>query len=575
MELDNHVDALVLAPMTVVQLAERLNKPLNAVILLLLKQGIVAPRNHVLPPEIVEKVARLYGVEVIVEKKDLLSEHPQQAVGEIVEGKIRAERLPVVVVVGHVDHGKTTLLDFIRKTRVAAKEKGGITQHLGAYKAHTERGDVIFLDTPGHEAFSIVRARGVKTADVAILVVAADSGVQPQTLEAVELLKQAEVPVVVAVNKIDRATPKQIEQVKVDLSKHGLIPDDWGGQTVYVQISALNGTGVDELLGMVLLQAQEGGLSTYLDVPVFGYVIESRFEKGRGPVAIVICRQGVLRVGDCFTCGGLRGRVSSLKETSGKIVKSVNPSNPVIVAGFTEMPHTGDVLSVCAKDKHKASDGVLAHRKAVDTTAFIAQEDAVRLIVKADSALSREVLIGALQKISQKSYAGFQIVNTGIGSITEGDVSLAADTRAMVVGLHVKIEPKAVYLSQKSQVQIKVFDIIYHLLEYLKDLGEKGRPVKKVTKKIGEAIVLKIFEIKKLGIVAGARMTDGHCLRTSTVKVYRAERLVGSGTISSLQRDRSAVKEVKKGFECAFMVNGFEAWEVDDRVECFEEVVAE
>lgn len=572
---------VVLAPMTVAELAEKLDRPVSAIIMFLLKQGVAAGRNQLLTVDSVAKVAEFFEIPTVaapeVARCDMISAAEAGALAEK-GGKVSCDRLPIVVVVGHVDHGKTTLLDYIRKTRVAAREKGGITQHIGAYTAQTKQGEVVFIDTPGHEAFSIVRARGLRAADVAILVVAADSGVMPQTVEAIERAREAEVPLVVAINKIDRATPKQIDEVKASLAKLDLVPEEWGGSTVFVPISALKGDGVDDLLEMVVLQAQLNGLKTFLDVPADGFVLESRLEKGLGFVATVICRHGVLHVGDPFVCGTATGRVSSLRNALGVMVKEAMPSVPVQVAGFSELPQAGSAFMVgtlatlgdrlTAETQQPKSAARVRMLSAVD-------ERTVRLVVKADTISSMEVLEGALGKISEKSYAGLAIVHSGVGPINESDVAFAADTGATIIGLHTKPEAKAARLAADLQVPVLLHDIIYRLIESVEVLANKGRPIKKTVKKIGEALVLKVFDIKNLGMVAGARVTNGLFQKNGTVKVYRANRLVGSGPIKSLQRDRNMVKEVRKGFECAFMVDDFSDWQVDDRVDCFVEVEKE
>lgn len=573
---------IVLTPMTVSDLAKALDRPVSSVIMLLLKQGVAAGKNQILSADQVAKIAEFFEVPTVV-SDELRCDLVSSAVIDVEEpeGVVSCERLPVVVVVGHVDHGKTTLLDFIRKTRVAAREKGGITQHIGAYTAHTGQGEVVFIDTPGHEAFSVVRARGLRAADVAVLVVAADSGVMPQTIEAIERARQSEVPLVVAINKIDRATPRQIEEVKASLAKLDLVPEEWGGETICVPISALSGEGVDHLLEMVVLRAKIKGLKAFLDVPAEGYVLESRFEKGRGAVATVICRHGVLHVGDFFVCGVQTGRVSSLRDASGGVLKAVNPSIPVQVSGFSGLPDAGTPFfvgtpeSVGPKMRQKEVRLSSLALKGRVLSAVAADERALRLVIKADTASSRDVLATALEKISARSYSKIVLVHLGVGSINESDVALAADTGAVVVGLHVKQEAKAARLASDLQVSVYLYDIIYRLLEVVEDLANKGRPVKKVVKKVGEALVLKVFDIKNLGIVAGARITNGFFNRNGNVKVYRAGRLIGAGNITSLQRDRNAAKEVRKGFECAFMVDGFVDWQIDDRVDCFLEVEKE
>lgn len=559
---------IVVRPLAVSEAAHAFNKGVSEVILTLLKQGIVATKNQILTEKIVEKLAHAYGITPIV-KSEQKSDIVVAQASRVIEGQTE-QRLPVVVVVGHVDHGKTTLLDFIRKTRVAAKEKGGITQHLGAYEARTEHGSLVFLDTPGHEAFARMRIRGLKVADVAILVVAADDGIMPQTIEAIKRVKEVGLPVVVAINKIDKATPAQIEGVKRGLAQHGLMPEEWGGDIVCMPISAKTGQGVDALLEVVVLQSQLMDLLANLTMPARGCVLESKMEKGRGPVATVICHDGILKVGDYFVAGNVRGRVNSLVDSWGNRITEVQPSHPVLVAGFEELAQAGDLFEVVSAAEFK-KDRPVAHK--ASSLRQATHENSLNLIIKADNASSREALLGAIEKMSGKAFQEFYIVSAGIGPVTESDIVLAADTKSYVYVLHGKIEANAVALMQKLQVTVKSFDIIYKLLEDLAVLAEQGRPLKKVLRKIGEATVLKVFDIKNLGVIAGAQVKTGRFVREGKVVVWRGKYKVGEGPIKSLQRDKKAVKEVHAGFECAFMVDGFDAWEPDDRVECHVEMV--
>lgn len=559
---------IILAPMTVADLAEKLSVSTNVLILALLRKGVVATRNQVISEDVIASILPTYGATAV--ESSAKKDNVQNIKTAVAHGVAKSARLPIVVVMGHVDHGKTTLLDFIRKTRVASREKGGITQHLGAYRVKTEHGDVVFLDTPGHEAFSMIRIRGITVADIAILIVAADDGIMPQTIEALERARAAGIPVIVALNKVDKASEKQIERVKAQLSQHDLAPEDWGGTTPCVEISALTGKGVSDLLDIVALQSQSMELETGLDVPATGYILESHLEKGRGAVATVICHHGILRVGDYFICGSVHGKVSSLKDSSGAFVQSIEPSLPAQVAGFSSLPHVGDILQVGSSKDIKR--GVIASPEKAVKAVQVMEEGSLGLIVKTDNKSSQEALVNAIHKLSEKSYRGLYLVSVGVGSITESDVALAGDTKSFIYGLHTKFEPNASVLAQRLGVEVRIFDIIYKLLEDLEELGQKGRPVKMRRKKIGEATVLKVFDIKKLGIVAGAQIVDGSFSREGTVIIYRGKQKVGAGKITSLQREKNAAKEVRKGFECAFMVDKFDTWEVGDRVECFIDV---
>ncbi len=569
-EAEAHPAEISIVPMTVADIAHKARKQVSEVMLTLLKMGVVATKNQMLAEKNVAELARQYGLTVVTKAPVQAKEEKTAQVQEAGQWE---SRMPVVVVIGHVDHGKTTLLDFIRKTRVAAKEKGGITQHLGAYEVKTEKGNLVFLDTPGHEAFTLMRARGIKVADIAILVVAADDGVMPQTVDAIKRAKLAEIPIIVALNKIDKATPAQIETAKRQLAQHDLTPEEWGGDTVCLPISAKLGTGIDELLDVIVLQSQLMDLKANISIPARGFVLESTVEKGRGPVATVICQHGILKVGDYFTAGNATGRISSLVNSAGKRIQEVPPSVPVLVAGFSELPHAGDAFEVTTQQAIRKG-GVKAPSKTAEIMSKTGTEESeIALIVKADNASSREAVAHGLSQL-KSSHRTLSLVYTGVGDISESDIILAADTGAIIYGFHVKVQPHAADLVHKKGVEIKSFDIIYKLIEDVEQLLEAGKPVKMVSKKIGEAIVLKVFDIKGLGIIAGAQVKTGRFIRDGKVIIWRGKHKVGEGSIKGLQRDRKPVKEVHTGFECAFLVDGFDAWEVDDRVECFQEVPA-
>lgn len=558
-------------PMTVGDVASAAGVPTSEIIIALLKKGIVAPVTQLLSEATVRGLAAQYNLTLIT-KETAKKSNEMPLVSQEAAGEWK-ERLPVVVVIGHVDHGKTSLLDFIRKTRVAAREKGGITQHLGAYDVKTKQGGIIFLDTPGHEAFSLIRVRGVKVADIAILIIAADDGIMPQTEEAIKVAKAAAIPLVVAINKIDKATPAQIEAVKGQLARHDLVSEDWGGQTIVVPISAKTGQGVDELLDVLVLQSQVMDLKANITVPARGYILESKLEKGRGPVATVICQHGILHVGDYFVAGEATGRVSSLVTSEGKRVHQVGPSVPVQVAGFSELPHTGDIFEVHpSKIVKRSSTPTVQPRTDLFRKTGATRETDITLMLKTDNASSREAVQTALGKISSK-HGSISIIQSGVGDVSESDVMLAADTKAYLYGFGVKIQPNAVDLVHKKGVLVRTFDIIYKLIEDVEALLESGKPIEMVTKKIGEATVLKVFDIKNLGVIAGSIVQEGRFTRNGKVKIFRGKEKIGEGPIKSLQREKKAVKEVHTGFECGFMVEGFSDFQPDDRVECYEEVV--
>ncbi len=563
---------LFLVCMTVAQFCEIAQVAINDVIVYLLKKGVAAPKNYVLSEKLVEDLAAHFSIP-ISETKQVVQTDAEKSIIDARTGSER--RAPIIVIVGHVDHGKTTLLDYIRKTRVADKEKGGITQRLGAYQVLVDNDPVVFLDTPGHEAFSLIRVRGLKVADIAILVVAADDGVMPQTIESIKKIKAAGIPVIVALNKIDKATPAQVEAVKRGLAQYDLLPEEWGGQVVVVPISAKLGTGVPELLSVIHLQSQVMDLFTNRKADCKGFILEARMEKGRGDVATVICHQGLLRVGDYFICGATQGKVTSLVNTQGASIKEVEPSMPVLVAGFDSMPEVAALFSVVSLEEYKSHRTRPSEKIPSLATMHVAHEG-LPIIIRADNVSSKEALMNEMAKISKKSFNPLQVIFAGIGMITEKDVELAHDTQAIIYGFNVTIDKQAALEAKKYLITVKLHDVIYKLLEDLEFLAEQGRPVKKIAKKIGEAVVLKVFDIKGIGIVAGAQVKTGKFLKEGgRVLVYRGKYKVGEGLIKSLQRDKKSVKEVLAGFECAFMIEGFSDWIVDDRVECFIDVPAE
>lgn len=576
-ESSSQTSLFTVAPMTVGEFADKAKKAVAEVILWLLKKGVVATKNKVVSEEVIAQLAQHYEMEIATKVNQSPAASQQSALSSrfgVTAGAKQATRAPIVVVIGHVDHGKTTLLDFVRKTRVAAREKGGITQHLGAYEVGTSTGTVVFLDTPGHEAFTLIRSRGIKVADIAVLVVAVDDGIMPQTVEAIRTAQSSNIPVIVALNKIDKVSPQQIDKVKQSLSSYGLTTEEWGGQTIMIPISAKSGQGVDTLVEMISLQAQMMDLVANPDVAACGFVLESKVEKGLGFVATVICQQGTLHVGDYVAGGNTQGKVSSLTDAFGKRLKEVGPSIPVQVAGFDQLPRVGEAFRVVSfvdykskrQERGSSTIGERPQLSAVATT-----DQVLNIIIKTDNFSTLEALLGALTKMSGKVFKECHVVHGAVGTITESDVMLAENTKSLIYGLHTRIESNALQLASKGKVTIKTFDIIYKMIEDLERVAEEGRPVKMVLKKTGEAVVLKIFDIKGLGVIAGAYVKSGICSRTGKVAVWRGKYKIGEGPIKSLQRDKKTVKEVHMGFECAFLVDGFSDWQVDDRVECYTE----
>lgn len=557
-------EQIVARAMTVGEAATALGKPVQEVILSLLRMGVVATINQSISEEIVARLAAAYDIPVV--QPAVIEKVEKEQVVQAKQTSKLQERMPVIVVVGHVDHGKTTLLDFIRKTRVAAREHGGITQHVGAYEASTAHGNLVFLDTPGHAAFSKMRQRGLKAADIAVLVVAADDGIMPQTVEAIKFAKNMNVPIIVAINKVDKVDATRLEVVKRELAQHDLLPEDWGGETVCVPISAKTGAGIDQLLEMLVLQSQMLELRGDVASSATGYILESKLEKGRGIVATFISQNGKIIVGDYFVCGKTGGRVTALFDFTGKRINEAGPSKPVQIAGFDDMPEVGEYLEVVSKSQYLSLRNAQAQNKPLAQR--LLTEGAINLIIKTDTDSTKEALLESLEKLSKKTDKGFNIVASGIGDITESDVELAYNTGSSIVGLHVKAEANAASLIQRRKVTLELYTIIYKLLEALELQATAEKAVKMERRKVGEADVLKIFDIKNIGVIAGSFVREGRFVKDGYVIIFRRGKKVGEGKIVGLQRDKKAVKEVHAGFECGFLVEGFNEWQEGDVVHC-------
>lgn len=558
--------------MPVGKVAELLKKPASEVIFVLLKNGIVRNMNNTLSIKEMEVLGHKFGVLIDVKKtakKVIVKEEHTGA----------DERLPVVVVMGHVDHGKTTLLDYLRKANVAAREKGGITQHLGAYEVETGKNQkLIFLDTPGHEAFSYMRSRGTQVTDIAIIIVAANDGIKPQTVEAIQLAKQAGVPIVVAINKIDRLeSESQLDTIRTQLAQHDLTPEDWGGETVCVKLSAKTGEGVDTLLEMLALHAEMLDLKTQIDAPAQAFVLETNQIKGQGMAATVICSEGVLRRGDYFVCGEATGKVRLLINSAGQQVKEAGPSVPVQVIGFDKNTGLGDYLKAVPQSEYNQAKGHKVFRKpmasmATQNSSMDDETPGVRLIVKTDMQGSAQAVIEAIEKMakSPRNHAiRVELLGCDVGPITEGDVIRAIDTNAMLFGLHVKAERNAQLLAKEKGIEIYTHGVIYHMFEQIEDVikAERGKIVHLVES--GKAEVLKVFPVKNRRVIAGCMINEGSIKPGDKVVCYRKRVEVGSGIVVSLQRDKKESKEVREGNDCGFLTDTFHAWEPGDRIVIF------
>jgi translation initiation factor IF-2 len=575
-------EVLVPETISVADLAHKMAVKAAEVIKALMKMGMMVTINQVLDQE-----TAIIAVEEMGHTAKAAEANDPEAFLEEAEhaAAVNEPRPPVVTVMGHVDHGKTSLLDYIRRTRVASGEAGGITQHIGAYHVETPRGMVTFLDTPGHEAFTAMRARGAKATDVVILVVAADDGVMPQTIEAVHHAKAAKVPLVVAINKIDKPDANS-ERVKQELVAQEVVPEDWGGDTMFVEVSAKTGQGIDDLLEAVLLQAEVLELTAPKNTPAKGLVIEGRLDKGRGPVATILVQSGTLKRGDMLLAGSSFGRVRAMLDENGVDVKEVGPSIPVEILGLSDVPNAGEE-TIVLNDERKAReialfrqgkfrDVKLAKQQAAKLENMFEQMGegevkALQLIIKSDVQGSYEALATSLQKLSTDEVK-VNILHTGVGAITESDINLAAASKAVVIGFNVRADAGARKLAESAGVDIRYYNIIYEAVDEVKAaLGGMLSPEKKESA-IGLVEIREVFRISKVGAVAGCYVLEGLVKRGSSVRVLRDNVVVHEGVLDSLKRFKDDVREVKAGFECGLSLKNFNDIEVGDHLEVFEVV---
>jgi translation initiation factor IF-2 len=565
---------------TVGELAHRMSVKAVEVIKALMKLGTMATINQVLDQETAMILVEEMGHKARAAKLDdpeayLLESAPEEAMGE--------PRPPVVTVMGHVDHGKTSLLDYIRRTKVAAGEAGGITQHIGAYHVETPRGVVTFLDTPGHEAFTAMRARGAKVTDLVVLVVAADDGVMPQTIEAINHAKAAEVPLVVAINKIDKneANP---EKVKRELLQHGVVPEEFGGDAPFVPVSAKTGEGVDSLLENVLLQAEVLELQAPVDAPAKGVVIEARLDKGRGPVATVLVQSGTLKRGDVVLTGAVYGRVRAMLDENGRPIESAGPSIPVEIQGLSDVPNAGEEMTTLADERKareialfrqgKFRDVKLAKQQAAKLENLFQQmgegeKKVLSLVIKADVQGSQEALIHALSRLSTDEVK-VGIVHAGVGGINESDVNLAMAARAVIIGFNTRADSTARKLIESAGIDVRYYNIIYEAVDEIKAALSGMLAPEKKEQVIGLVEVRQVFRISKVGAVAGCYVLDGLVKRNAQVRVLRDNVVIHTGEIDSLKRFKDDAREVKAGFECGMSLKNFSDLKEGDQFEVFE-----
>jgi translation initiation factor IF-2 len=574
-------------PIIVRELAQQIGLKPFQLIHDLMDMNIFAAINHTIEQDIAAAICKKHGYTFEVEKREkgggvhtkpvVVAEPPPPVNQKKEELKPRA---PIVTFMGHVDHGKTSLMDSIRKSRVAAGEAGGITQHIGAYSVVYKEQHITFIDTPGHEAFTSMRARGAKVTDVVVLVVAADDGIMPQTNEAINHARAAKVPIIVAINKVDLVSAN-IDRVKTQLQDKGLQPEDWGGETICVPVSATKGTGIDKLLEMILLQSEIMELKASPTAPARATVIEAQVEAGRGPTATVIVQMGTLKVGQPFICGSFWGKVKSLISDTGENVKEAGPATPVKILGFTGLPNAGDELTAMESEK---SVRTLSEERLVDLrnqklampqratleSLFDSMGDgrkSLLLILKCDAQGSAEALAASLNQIESKKI-DLELIHIGVGPITESDVLLATASNAVIVGFNVKVENQASSAAKREGIQIKLYSIIYELIDQVKEamVGMLDPEVRESV--VGHAEIRQVFELSK-GTVAGCFVTDGRIVRTGRARVLRRRQPIYDGGVATLRRFQDDAKEVRAGVECGIKLGDFTEYEVGDIIECY------
>jgi translation initiation factor IF-2 len=566
---------------TVGDLAHKMSVKAAEVIKSMMKLGQMVTINQVLDQETAMIVVEEMGHKAIAAKMDspesFLADTEEHHEAELLP------RAPVVTVMGHVDHGKTSLLDYIRRAKVAAGEAGGITQHIGAYHVSTPRGVVTFLDTPGHEAFTSMRARGARVTDLVILVVAADDGVMPQTIEAIHHAKAAEVPLVVALNKIDKPEANP-ERVKQELVAQGVVPEEYGGESPFVPVSARTGQGIDDLLENVLLQAEVLELKAPVEAPAKGTVVEARLDKGKGPVATVLVQSGTLKRGDVVLAGAVFGRVRAMLDETGRPVAEAGPSIPVELQGLSDVPNAGDEMMVLGDERKareialfrqgKFRDVKLAKKQAAKLENMFEQmkEDEVKvlaLVIKADVQGSQEALVHALSRLSHEEVR-VNVVHAGVGAITESDVNLALASKAVIIGFNTRADAAARKLAETSGIDIRYYNIIYEAVDEVKAaLGGMLAPEKKENV-LGLVEIRQVFRISKVGAVAGCYVTEGLVRRGARVRLLRDNVVIHDGELDSLKRFKDDVREVKAGFECGLSLKSFNDIQVGDQLEVYE-----
>ncbi|MEA1979878.1 MAG: translation initiation factor IF-2 [candidate division Zixibacteria bacterium] len=563
--------------MTLAEVANGMEVKPAEVISKLFEMGMMATINQRLDMDTIEMIADEYGfkIEKIVEIGETIRE-------EEVEENL-THRAPVVTIMGHVDHGKTSLLDYIRESNVVAGESGAITQHIGAYEVRLPSGNITFLDTPGHEAFTAMRARGSQVTDIVVLIVAADGGVQPQTIEAIDHARAADAPIIVAINKIDKPNADP-ENIRTQLSNHNVLSEEWGGKTIMVEISAKTGEGVDKLLEMILLQAEILDLEADSTIRGFGVVIEARLEKGRGPVATVLIQKGTAHISDSIVVGNYSGKIRTLMNDRDERIDTVGPSVPAQITGLNGVPQAGDSFMIVKSDqeakeiaqKRNQIKREYDSRRAMGAVTLDqiynkikeGQIKELRLIIKADVDGSAGVLADTLGKIETDEVRA-NIIHKGVGSISESDILLASASDAIIIGFHVSVDSRAREAAKIEKVDIRLYDIIYEAEKDIKD-ALSGLLAPKIDEEfVGMAEVRDVFKVPKIGAIAGCYVKEGRINRTDKAKLIRDQKIIYTGSISSLRRFKDDAREVKEGFECGIGLDKYNDVKVGDKIEVF------
>ncbi|MGO9378345.1 MAG: translation initiation factor IF-2 [Dissulfurispiraceae bacterium] len=564
---------------TVKEFSDAIGHKIPEVIKKFMEMGYMPTINQPVETDAAMLIADYFGVKI-----EFASAEQLDVVDEVVEEQDKLiHRPPVVTIMGHVDHGKTSLLDAIRETKVTETEAGGITQHIGAYKVSLQGKDIAFLDTPGHEAFTALRARGAKVTDIVVLVVAADDGVMPQTIEAIDHAKAANVPIVVAVNKIDKPEAN-LQRVRQELAEHGVVSEEWGGQNIFVEVSAKKRIGIERLLEMILLQSEVMELKANPNRPARGTIIEAKLDRGRGPVATVLIQSGTLKAGDAFVAGGASGKVRALIDDTGKKIQKAGPSTPVEVIGFAEVPTSGDIftgvederkarqIALIRLQKQKSSDVIKHPKLTLDELYAKIKEGQIRdlnIVLKGDVQGSVEAIKSAFEGITHQEVK-VNVIHASVGGINESDVMLAAASNAIIIGFNVRPETKAAQLAEKEGVDIRLYNIIYEAIENVKKALEGMLEPTIKEKVMGRAEVRQTYSVSRVGTIAGCYVIDGVIMRASDgVRVIRDNIVVYQGKIASLKRFKEDAREVATGYECGITIENFNDLKNGDILENF------